>query len=63
MSEESPSRELDKAVKDLLKDATAAGVDELKFERQRKAVMAAVSWFKVKHGIMSKDDDFDPDGI
>lgn len=63
MSDETPSRELDKAVKDLLKDAGATGVDDLKFERQRKAVMAAVSWFKVKHGIMSKDDDFDPDSL
>lgn len=62
MSEESPNtRALDKAVKELLKDASDKDADEIWIERRRKAIMTAISWEKVRHGITGADDPFDPD--
>jgi hypothetical protein len=58
MSDESPSKELDRAIKEALKRSQSEP-----FDMQIKALNTAVSWYKVKHAIMSKDDDFDPDDI
>lgn len=63
MSEETPNRELDKAVKELLKDAANKEIDELLVERRRKSIMVAISWEKAKYAILGKDDEFDPQDI
>jgi hypothetical protein len=63
MSGESPNSALDKAVKDLLKDAADPKADELSIERRRKSIMTAIGWEKVKHSIVEGDEKFDPDGI
>lgn len=63
MSEETPNRELDKAVKELLKDAANKEIDELLVERRRKSIMVAISWEKAKNEILGKDDEFDPQDI
>jgi hypothetical protein len=63
VTEDSPNKELDKAVKELLKDAANKDSDELLVERRRKAIMTAISWEKVKNAIMEKDDQFDPQDI
>lgn len=63
MSEETPNRELDKAVKELLKDAANKEIDELLVERRRKSIMVAISWEKAKNAILGKDDEFDPQDI
>jgi uncharacterized protein (UPF0335 family) len=58
MSEESPNKQLDTAIKDLLKDAK-----EQPFDMRCKAMNTAIAWQKCKYAIMSKEDDFDPDEI
>ena len=63
MSDESPNAALDKAVKDLLKDSANKESDELMIERRRKAIMTAISWEKVRHAILEKDEGFDPSEI
>jgi hypothetical protein len=63
MSEDSPNSALDKAVKELLKDAANKESDELLIERRRKSIMVAISWEKTKNAILGKDDDFDADNI
>jgi hypothetical protein len=63
MSEDSPNAALDKAVKELLKDAANKESDELLIERRRKSIMVAISWEKTKNAILGKDDDFDADNI
>lgn len=61
---ESPNtRALDKAVKELLKDAADQNFDELVLERRRKAVMVAISWEKVRHAILDNDDGFNPEDL
>jgi hypothetical protein len=64
MAEESPNtKELDKAVKALLKDAADKDSDDLLVERRRKAIMTAISWEKVRNAIMDKDDTFEPENL
>ena len=59
MTEETPSKELDSAIKDMLKRSKNEP-----FDMQIKALNTSIAWFKVKHAIMSKDDDeFDKDSI
>lgn len=60
---ESPNTTLDASVKKLLKDSEDKAVDELLLDRRRKAILAAISWEKVKNAILDKDDPFDSDSI
>jgi hypothetical protein len=57
------TKSIDKAVKDLLKDAAAKDADEISIERRRKSIMVAISWEKVRHGITAADEPFDPDSM
>lgn len=64
MSEESPNtKALDKAVKELLKDAAEKVVDELAIERRRKAIMVAIQWEKVRNNILGGEDEFNPEDL
>jgi hypothetical protein len=58
MSEESPNKAIDLAIKKLLKDMEGQPIDV-----QVKVVNSAVNWEKCKHAILDKDAEFDPDSL
>jgi uncharacterized protein (UPF0335 family) len=58
MSEETPNKELDKAIKELLKDAK-----DQPFDMRCKAISTCIAWEKAKNAILGKEDGFDPDEI
>lgn len=50
-----PNEDIDRAVEKILKKANDAEPDVAV-----KIINTAIAWEKVKHGIMGKDDEFDP---
>jgi hypothetical protein len=58
VAEDSPNKEIDKALKALLKDITQHPPDI-----QVKILNSAINWEKTKHGILDKADEFDPDAM
>lgn len=58
LPEESPNKSIDRLLTRLLKKAEAEPTDVAV-----KVVNSAVAWEKVKHGILDKADDFDPDAL
>jgi hypothetical protein len=57
-SEDSPNKQLDSAINQLLKDSK-----DQPFDMRCKAMNTAIAWMKAKHSIMDKGDGFDPDEI
>lgn len=60
---DSPNKEIDKALKDLLKKVTTEGESSIAPDEIRAKVaviQAAISWEKVKHHINEDNDEFDP---
>lgn len=58
MSGQTPNKDLDKAIKDMLKTSASQP-----FDLQLKALNTAIAWEKAKSAILGDDDDFDPDQI
>lgn len=58
---ESPNAELDKAIKTLMKKLD--GKDSVPPETAVKILNTAISWEKVKAGMLARDSDFDPDEL
>jgi hypothetical protein len=56
--EESPNKEIDRAIKKMLKEIGNHPADV-----QVKIINSAVGWEKCKHAITDKVEDFDPDGL
>jgi hypothetical protein len=58
VSDDSPNKSLDTAIKKLLKDA-----EDQPFDMRIKALNTAIAWEKVKAALKDKDDEFDPDSL
>jgi len=56
----SPNKDLDKAVKELLEQVKAGKPIE---DSHIKALNTAISWEKVKNGILDRTEPFDPDSL
>lgn len=59
---DSPNADIDKAVKDLLKEASAENAAPEVIRAKASVINVAISWEKVKHHI-KEDGDFDPNNI
>jgi hypothetical protein len=57
---ESPNKDIDLAIKKLLARANDSDKPE-PTDVVVKVITAAIAWEKVKHGILDKDETFDPD--
>jgi hypothetical protein len=58
VADDSPNKEIDKALKALLK-----GIEGQPPDIQVKILNSAINWEKVKHGILDKAEEFDPDAM